>query len=166
MSVYSEYFLRSKSTVVQLELLEISHPAFSKVYRVVRNATNGITVRLEDGSLQAFQYYPLAIENGGIRDDLDQTITVSLGDLGEIIPQEIDRLTDADDFATRPTVLYRVYRSDDLEHLLFPTIKLEIYSFAFDRENSTFEAKAPSLNFSATGELYKLDRFPMLRGCL
>lgn len=166
MTDFAEFFLKSKSSVVQLETLEISHPDFTKVYRIVRNAVQGVTVTLENNSSATFDYYPLAIENAGVRDDLDQAITINLGDLGEVLPKELDEISSNDGFGTKPTVVYRTYRSDDLTRPLFGPVLLEVTSFAFNREGSTFEAKAPSLNVNKTGERYKLDRFPMLRGFL
>lgn len=166
MTTYAEFFLKSKSSVVQLETLEISHPNFTKVYRIVRNAVQGVTVTLENGSSATFDYYPLAIENAGVRDDLDQAITINLGDLGEVLPKELDEISSNNGFGTKPIVVYRTYRSDDLSRPLFGPVLLEVSSFAFKREGSTFEAKAPSLNVNKTGERYKLDRFPMLRGFL
>ncbi len=166
MSKYSEFFLKSKSSVVQLETLEISHPSFTKVYRIVRNAVEGVTAKVENGSYVDFTYYPLQIENAGVRDDLDQSLKINLGDLGEVLPKELDEVTLANSFGIKPTVVYRTYRSDDLETPLFGPVVLEISSFAFNREGSSFEAKAPSLNINKTGEVYKLDRFPMLRGFL
>ena len=166
MATYSEFFLNSKSSVVQLELLEISHPDFTKVYRVVRNAVQGVTVTLETGASAAFDYYPLRIENNGSRDDLDQSFTITLGDLGEVLPVELDSVADADGFSVKPVVTYRTYRSDDLSRPLFGPVLLEVESFAFNREGSTFTAKAPSLNINKTGEIYTLERFPMLRGFL
>lgn len=166
MTTYAEFFLKSKSSVVQLETLEISHPNFTKVYRIVRNAVQGVAVTLENASLATFDYYPLAIENAGVRDDLDQAITINLGDLGEVLPKELDEISSNNGFGTKPTVIYRTYRSDDLTRPLFGPVLLEVTSFAFNREGSTFEAKAPSLNVNKTGERYKLDRFPMLRGFL
>ncbi len=166
MTSYAEFFLKSKSSVVQLETLEISHPNFTKVYRVVRNAVQGVSVKLENGLSATFDYYPLSIENAGVRDDLDQAITINLGDLGEVLPKELDEISSNNGFGTKPTVVYRTYRSDDLTRPLFGPVLLEVTSFAFNREGSTFEAKAPSLNVNKTGERYKLDRFPMLRGFL
>lgn len=166
MSEYSEYFLNSKSSVAQLELLEISHPNFTQTYRVVRNAVQGVTVTLETSAVEEFTYYPLTIENAGARDDLDQSITINLGDLGEVLPLELDEVSSNNGFGTKPSVVYRTYRSDDLTQPLFGPVYLEVESFAFNREGSTFQAKAPSLNVNKTGELYKLDRFPMLRGFL
>lgn len=166
MSKYAEFFLNSKSSVVQLETLEISHPNFTKIYRIVRNAVEGVGVYLENGQFTTFDYYPLQIENAGVRDDLDQAIKINLGDLGEVLPKELDEVSSNDGFSTKPIVVYRTYRSDDLTRPLFGPVTLEVSSFAFNREGSTFEAKAPSLNVNKTGELYKFDRFPMLRGFL
>jgi len=166
MTTYAEFFLKSKSSVVQLETLEISHPDFTKVYRVVRNAVQGVSVTLENGSIQSFDYYPLKIENAGIRNDLDQSITINLGDLGEVLPKELDEVSSNNGFSIKPTVIYRTYRSDDLSRPLFGPVLLEVTTFAFNREGSSFEAKAPSLNITKTGEVYKIDRFPMLRGFL
>ena len=166
MSRYTEFFLNSKSSVVQLETLEVSHPDFTKTYRVVRNAVEGVTLTLENGNSATFDYYPLQIENAGVRDDLDQSIKINLGDLGEVLPKELDKVSSNDGFGTKPIVIYRTYRSDDLSRPLFGPVTLEVSTFAFNREGSTFEAKAPSLNINKTGEIYSLDRFPMLRGFL
>jgi hypothetical protein len=89
-----------------------------------------------------------------------------MGDLGEIIPMELDLVEQADGFLTKPTLKYRNFRSDDLENVLYGPVTLEIKTFSFNREGCLFEAKAPSLNVSKTGEIYSLDRFPMLRGML
>lgn len=164
MSRYTEYFLSSRANVVQLELLEISHPAFSQVYRVVRNAREGVTVTLEDSSVQTFQYYPLRITNLGTRDTLDAGFKIELGDLGEVLPAELDAVAAAGGFSTKPVVKYRTYRSDDLTQPLFGPLVLEIRSIAFNKTGATFEAKAPSININRTGEVYRLDRFVTLRG--
>ena len=166
MSAYTEFFLNSKSSVVQLELLEISHPNFSKVYRLVRNATNGVTVKLEDGLSYLFEYMPLRISLSNEMDNLDQIIKIQLGDLGALIPNEMSLVSLADGFKTKPTLKYRTFRSDNLNQVLFGPITLEIKTFSFNREGCLFEAKAPSLNISKTGETYTIDRIPMLRGLL
>ena len=166
MSKYSEFFLASKSSIVQLELLEISHPNFTTTYRIVRNAVDGVTVTLENGTSAAFSYYPLRITGIGTRDNLDYGLKIDLGDLGEVLPVELDEVASNNGYGIKPTVRYWTYRSDDLSTPLFGPITLEIKSFNFNREGSSFEARAPSLNINKTGELYKIDRFPMLRGFL
>lgn len=166
-SNYSTYFLNSKSSIVQLELLEVSHPNFTQTYRLVRNAINGVTVTLEDASVRTFNYYPLRIESLGTRDNLDFGIKIDFGDLGEVLPLELDAVAGATNgYQTKPKVRYWTYRSDDLAKPLYGPLVLEVTNFSFNREGASFEAKAPSLNLNRTGEIYKIDRFPMLRGFL
>jgi hypothetical protein len=163
---YVSFFLNSKASIVELELIELSHPNFSVIYRIVRNAVNGVTVTLETGEVAFFDYYPLSLEGSTVQEDLDYIITIKVGDLGEIIPAELDRISVNDGFSIKPKVIYRLYRSDDLSEPMFGPLLLEISEFNFIKDGAEFEAKAPLLNISRTGELYSLNRFPMLRGNL
>ena len=166
---YAEFFLSAARDVVELQLLEISHPSFSQTYFAVRNARAGVTVTHEDAVVQAYTYYPMKILLLGSRGDLDTGISVSFSDLGETLPKELDAIDDADldvGYITRPMVKYRVYRSDDLSAPLYGPQTLQMQNIAFNRKGVTFQAKPPKLNVLTTGELYTLDRFPMLRGFL
>jgi hypothetical protein len=166
MSDYSEFFLNGPIRVANLETLQISHPSFSKTYWIVRNSRLGITANLENGSPQFFEYYPLQIIRTNTDNTLDQIYRVSLGDLGEVLPKEMDRVDAAGTRLTRPIVRYRTYRSDDLSKPLLGPMKLEIIDLPFSREGVAFEAKAPTLNHMQTGEYYDLTRFPGLRSTL
>lgn len=166
MSEYSEFFLKSESSVAQLECLEISHSMFSQTYYVMRNAFAGGTVTHEDATSHTYVYYPLKLTLSGPRTDLDQILTVQLGDLGELIPNEIDRVRAGGGFGEFPKVKYRTYRSDDLTTPLYGPILLQVKAFAMDRNGAVFDAKAPSLNTNKTGEKYAIARFPMLTGLL
>jgi len=161
-----DFFLNSKSTIVQFETIEISHPDFSKIYRVVRNKTDGLTATLETTAVVTFDYYPLQISKSSTEDDLDYAIEIEIGDLGEVLPTELDLVQAGNGFATKPTLLYRTYRSDDLSVPMFGPVSLEITEITFNKTGAKFEAKAPSLNINRTGEVYSIDRFPMLRGFL
>lgn len=163
---YAAFFLNSTSDIVELDLLEISHPSFTQTYYIVRNDTEGVTVTLEDTTEQEFTYYPLRITPTSASDDLDQVLRIDLGDLGEIIPTELDAVAADEGFGTKPTVKYRTYRSDDLSGPMYGPITLEVVTLNFTKEGCSFEAKAPQLNTNKTGELYNLTRFPMLKGFL
>jgi len=278
MSAYTEFFLNSPSSIVQLELLMISHPSFSQDFYLVRNATNGVSVSglgfdginlfdpndpdfltdyyvAQDGTTQYnnlwsatgfiplvpgatyrrsswsvfyayydenknfiaeyegttvsaseftvppgvtygrfsirdtglsgfrivrgaellpwrafgeadFQYYPLKISGIGTRENLDFGIRIDLGDLGELLPDQLDKIFSDATFDTLPTVKYWTYRSDDLTTPLYGPLVLEVKNVNFTRLGATLDAKAPSLNVNRTGERYKTSRFPMLRGFL
>ena len=162
MSQYSEFFLNSAASVVPLETLEISHPSFSQTYYIVRNAIAGITATLEDSTTKTFTYYPLTVKQTGSSDDLDQKMQIQLGDLGEVVPEEIDRVVTAGTFGVKPTLIYRSFRSDDLSAPMDGPYIYEITSIGSKKGFSSFAAQAPSLNATRTGEFYTTDRFPML----
>jgi hypothetical protein len=165
MSSYTDFFLNSPARVVQLDLLEISHPNFSKTYRIVRNKVGGCTATI-DGTPQVFDYYPLSVTPNSDRGDLDYSLQIQLGDLGDVIPTELDNVVAADGMGTKPTVRYWTFRSDDLTAALFGPISLEITTIQMTREGTSFLASAPALNSNRTGEIYLPSRFPGLAGLL
>lgn len=163
---YAAFFLGSRSHVPELELLEILHPDFSRPWRLVRNALDGVTVTLETAEEATFDHCPVRITPADVTDDMDYGVTVELGDLGEIIPDELDRVAEADGYGDLPAVIYRTYRADDLSAPLFGPIDLRVRSFTRTQDGASFTAQPPTISAAATGELYRIDRFPMLRGFL
>jgi hypothetical protein len=164
LSAYASFFLNSASSIIPLETIVISHPSFSKTYNIVRNAMNGLAATLEDGTSTTFDYYPLSIKQTGASDDLDQKMQIQLGDLGKVVPAEIDNAFNAGTLTTKPQLVYRCYRSDDLTTPMEGPFFYDITSIATKKKASAFNAEAPRLNNNQTGELYSLDRFPMLGG--
>lgn len=161
---FTAYFLNSPASSVPYETLEISHPNFTRTYYLVRNAKDGMKATLETSETVDFEYRPMNFKPAGSSDDLEQSIQCDLGDLGETVPQEVDAVDDAGGWGIKPSCFWRTFRSDDLSAPIFGPLELEITNFAFTREGASFEAKAPSLNVSRTGERYSTARFPMLRG--
>jgi hypothetical protein len=160
-----EFFFGSRKSVVERETLEISHPDFSDRFLFVQG-NRDLTATLETGEVVTFQRMPMRIRKMASRGDLDYGIGVDLGDLGDRLPDEIDRVRVAGTLRIRPIVIYRAYRSDDLASPMIGPLRLEAQAIARTREGASFDAGAPYLNLSKTGELYTLDRFPMLRGFL
>lgn len=161
-----DYFLNSDRSVVRLETIEFSHPAFTQTYRRVRNAREGVTVTLETGAAAVFDYYPMALTEMGDQADLDTGVRVDFGDLGELLPREVDAVYAANQMDVKPKVVYRAYRSDDLTQPLIGPLHLEATTFSHRREGASFAASAPYVNNTKTGETYNLTRFRMLRGFL
>lgn len=163
---YIEFFLNSKRDIVQVETFEISHPSFSDVFYLVRNAIKGFTAQLETSELVTFEYVPMQISASGIKDDMDEKIELTIGDVGEILPQQIDLMSQDDSFDVMPSLVYRVYRSDDITSPMLGPVRLEITEITFKKEGSLIVARAPRFNVNKTGERYTIERFPMLRSCL
>lgn len=163
MTAYSQFFLNARKDVVQLETVELSHPNWSQTYRLVRNAVQGMQAVTEGTTSYFFQYYPMQLKEGSTTDDLDQSLQIDLGDLGTVLPPELDSVAFNNGFLVRPTCIYRVYRSDDLSGPIYGPIRYQVISVATKRKNSTLQTQAPQLNINGTGEVFRLDRFTMMR---
>ncbi len=167
MSDLAEFFLHSAPSVAQLDCLEIAHPDFSQTYRIVRNHEDGVSVTHEGPAGPfAYTYYPARVLPISVRDDLVQALSITLGDVGDVIAKEIANVWEANGLNTRPSLTYRAYRSDDLSAPMLGPLVLELVNVTTAREGASFEARAPELNASRTGELYDVTRFPMLKAFL
>jgi hypothetical protein len=166
MSADSEFFFDSFSSVVELDLLEISHSSFSQTFYLVRNAVDGVTVTHENASVIDYTYCPMQLSLSGPREDLDHILNVVLGDVSEYLAPELDAIRNDGTTAEMPVVKYRTYRSDDLSAPMYGPIDLQIKRLGSIPEGFLFEAKAPSLNVNKTGEKYTISRFPALTGLL
>ena len=164
MSIQSEYFLKTKSSVVQLELIEFNHPNTGP-FRFVRNKVDGVSAFV-DSAYQTFNYYPMKISQLGVRDNLDSGFKIEFGDVNLVLAAQLDAIRAASGFGTKPTVRYWSFRSDDLAVPLYGPFTFEITTISFTKQGAMFEAHAPFANINKTGEVYSLARFPMLRGFL
>lgn len=174
MSEISEFFFGASPSVIQLQCVEISHPNFTGTYRFTRNAKPNIRVFHEDDSgPHLYQYLPMIIKTLGATSSLDQMMEITLGDVGSILPIEIQQISDANGFQTKPELVYREYRNDDYTIVsgnpvysgpMFGPFTLEINGLAFNKQGCVFTAKPPQFNRTRTGEIYDVGRFPMLAG--
>lgn len=115
----------------------------------------------------SYDYYPARVVPIASEDDLVQSLGITLGDVGDVIAAELKNIWSANGLNTRPSLTYRAYRSDDLSAPIEGSERvLEIAAVSRTREGCSFEARAPELNASRTGELYTVERFPMLAGFL
>lgn len=163
MSNYTSFFLNAKGGLIQLECIEISHSSFEKPFRYVRNDTSGITVTHEDGLDYTYEYQVLEIQRSNVTNDIDQVMNITFADADDTFTKAMQNITTTE----RPSFKYRSYRDDDLTAPMVIIQTLEITSMNKDGSGYiTFEAKAPELNSVKTGEIYTLDRYPLLRGTL
>ena len=163
---YIEFFLNAKSTIIQYETLQIFHNAFSTQYFIVRNKSDGLNATLETGFNIDFEYYPLAISFKETLDNLDYGIDIVLGDLGDLLPTEIDNVLNSSEFNGKPIIRYRTYRSDNLALPMFGPIELEIEAISFRKDSTAISAVARRYNQTGTGLRYTINNFPMLAAAL
>lgn len=165
MTDYTEFFLNTPADIVMLETIRVSHPNLSKTYSFVKNKTDNLSAKIETGSTIFFEYLPMSISRGQVAENIDQQITVTFGDLGEIFPQELDRITNSGGFITKPTLTYRAFRSDNLNSPM-EILRLKVENIEFNSDGCIVTARSKFLNLNSVGERYTMDRFPMLRGLL
>lgn len=162
---YTDFFLNTAPTVRRIETLEIAHSDFTQSYFIQYSDPNNVTLTLENGGgNQLFTYFPVSIKPNGSSSDLDSSVSIRLGDLGQTLPAELDAVRTADGFDEKPSVKYRVYRSDDTSAPAYGPLTFEITAINFDESGASFEASARALNLNRTGQRYTVERFPMLNG--
>lgn len=166
-----DFHLDSASSVVLLETIEIKHPLWPLPIRIVTNHADGVTVTLENDEVATFDFAPLLIQKGATSDDLDQNLSITLGDLGEIVPPLIQVIRDAaNDVA--PEVIYRSFAFDVASMTLVKNKPLDVIKglainqMNRDHQATTFEAKTSDKNKTKTGRIFNLVDYPDLKGLL
>lgn len=162
MSDLDKFHLDATPSAAMLELIEISHPLWSKPLRYVTNHADGVTVKHEDGLVYHYEFMPVQINKGANSDDLDQTLKITVGDLGQVVPQLLKIIREADNFE-RPSVVYRAYSSNNLDSPLQVVEGYEVEDRSTDHQATTFNAATKRANSTGTGMFYTVDEFPSLR---
>ena len=166
-----DFHLDSATSVVLLETLEISHSLWPDPIRIVTNHPDGISVTLENGQPATFDFIPLMIQRGNTSDDLDQTLNITVGDLGEVVPPLIQKIRDASS-DEKPQVIYRSFAFDAASMVLTKPTPIEIIRGLYvakmnqDYQATTFEAATSGKNSVKTGRTYNFEEYPDLRGLI
>lgn len=164
---YAKFFLNRKVDIYQMECIELLHPSFLNTYRVVRNDDRGVYVQHTEGAGQVFyEYLPMSIQRSGMLGDLDQTLTVSISGLGDVLPDEFERVIEGQYSDVKPTVNYRLYSSDNLNTPIHYLLGLQLSGVSMNHKAVTFKAESPRLNTAKTGDIFALDRFSGLKGAV
>jgi hypothetical protein len=158
-----DFYLNSKSNIMEYETLQIEHSSFSQVYYLVRNNRLGVVLGI-NGLNQYFQFCPFRLERQSVEASMTQRIKVTLGDLGEIVSSEISNVMSAEGFLVRPKVTVRCYRSDAPMTPIYGPYQLEAINITMTREGSSFDIVPPDVANRRTGLVYNLKEYPGLRG--
>lgn len=166
-----DFHLDSATSVVLLETLEISHSLWPDPIRLVTNHPDGISVTLENGQSATFDFIPLMIQRGNTSDDLDQTLNITVGDLGEVVPPLIQKIRVASS-DEKPQVIYRSFAFDAASMVLTKPTPIEIIRGLYvakmnqDHQATTFESATSGKNSVKTGRTYNFEEYPDLRGLI
>ena len=141
------------------ETIAISHPDIETRYLVIDSLP--LKANLPTGELVTFQPASIASTNAVNSNDLDQKATFTIAD----VYNELDEVLDSIPLNTtdKPVIAYSQYHSD---YLTSPVEYVEYDIESIPQKKGVFTVKCgvPDLNSDETGEIFDLDRFPMLRG--
>lgn len=158
------FYLSCPRSVYRVECLEIWHPALpSGIYRFTYSDIDGVTVTHEDGQKHYYQYCPMSVKPLSRRTDLQTGMEVTVGDIGDGIPELLNKIEAAGGMDEPAVCVYRSYRSDKLNTVIDGPLEYGIDQISRDEEASTFEVRGRPMNYSGTGRYYDLDEF-QLRG--
>lgn len=159
------YHLIGNPNDVLFECIELSHPAIT-THRFVRNHDKGLTVTHENGVVADYQYAPIKVDRGQSNEKLSQTITVTIGDLGMIIPTEVDKILDSEFELEHPTLTYRSFLSSNLNEPYETSRGLKVTENTPQKFGAVLKAKTRSLNDRKSFRKFSLDKWRALRGFL
>lgn len=143
-------------------VLEVSHSAFPKTYRLWREPVAG-SVTLESGEVVDVLCINFDISLAGSEGKLDQAFTVALDTVDH--EDEFRAAVDAVpvDSAERVRMVYREFLFSDLDGGPGAEVPLQVEGVQFERGTATLSAVSPRLNATRTGEPYAPREVPMLR---
>ncbi|NHC02318.1 DUF1833 family protein [Acinetobacter sp. 187] len=153
---------QSAGPVGLVECIEITHSKWG-AYRYVMNSSSNLVLRHEDGSSYTYTAAPIEVTKSSDENNLDQEITFTLNDLGEVIPDLLDLII-YDDEIELPQVAYRAYLTGNYNAPTIIAKGLELTGVTRDKNGSQCEASAPGLNESGNGEVYSASIDPSLIG--
>jgi hypothetical protein len=158
-----EFFASAPQTKYRIEVVEISHSAMTKVYRLWREPFDG-EVTTEDG-LVPVQPMNFEIERAGSERHLDQVYKVRLDtvDVSDEFHGQLDRIPLNTEERIR--IVLREYLSDDLADMQTRAV-LQAESISHSLGAAVITAASPRLNVTRTGEIYAPRDVPMLRNFL
>lgn len=163
MSDLTEFHLNTSPSVAYFECIEIKHSLWPAPLRYVTNCAYGLNVKHEDGVNAYYAFMPLKISKGATSDNLDQKLSITTGDLGQVVPRLLKMIRDADS-DENPQVIYRSYMSTNLNKPLEVINGLESEQSSRDHQGVTFEAVAQRLNSTGTGRENSIEMFPSNKG--
>lgn len=156
-----DFYLKATSGVARIDAIELSHPDFPTIYLQNYDDEQDLPLVFNDAA-QLHKYAQFDVGRGNSAPDLEQSFTINL--LEEV--DEINVLIDSASHLQPITFKWRWYRSDDYSAPIETIESLTIANISFNGNGFSFTASAEPLNSVATGKIYTLEDYPMLKGTI
>lgn len=156
-----DFYLKATSGIARIDAIELSHPDFPTIYLQNYDDEQDLPLVFNDAA-QLHKYAQFDVGRGNSAPDLEQSFTINL--LEEV--DEINMLIDSASHLQPITFKWRWYRSDDYSAPIETIESLTIANISFNGNGFSFTASAEPLNSVATGRIYTLENYPMLKGTI
>lgn len=165
--VWKEYLNQAPTDKREFRTLEIFHPDFSELIRLVEDYEDQ-TLLLEAAAprnpslLVLFTGVNIKIREPGERPNVSAVLDVSMGAVGNVIQDQLDLITPAGRFTPVEVIYRRFYEGDTsgpvrVFYLSAGSLKFQGYT------GVGFTAQDIDLANRPAGEIYTLERFPGLK---
>ena len=156
-----DFYLKATSGIARIDAIELSHPDFPIIYLQNYDDEESLPLII-DGTEVMHKYAQFDVGRGNSAPDLEQSFTINLFE--EV--DEINVLIDSASHLQPIKFKWRWYRSDDYSAPIETIESLTIANIAFNSDGFSFTASAEPLNSVATGKIYTLEDYPMLKGTI
>lgn len=163
-SDYQQFVMNSQSDSVELDLIEISSPHFSKVYRYVNNAGLGVDLTL-NGEVVHFEYMPFVVRESDKKFNLDSELSLALPGGSEDMSREVERLIRSgaiNNPSKRPIFKRWFFSSKNLTQPALTHPELEVFGCQRDHQKSVIQCGSSNMKSEGIGMFATIDQFPML----
>lgn len=167
-SEWKRFVANAPEAQIEYRTIEIWHWQLDQVYRYV-DAYNDMELIIEDGAPRdenktvTFTASSLQIVEPAEREDSEQALAVSFGNVDGTIHRIVDQISGAGFFG-EVDVVYRKYYSGDISQPATPPLYLFASELSFnDPTVVTFTAEDTDLTQKRAGENYTIEQFPGLR---
>lgn len=158
------FFASAPQNAHLIDVIEISHSAMTKVYRLWREPDPG-EVTTSDGPGQLVEPWNFLLKRAGSDAHLDQLYEIPFDttDAMDEFREQMARIPLGT--TERVRLVLREYLSDDLDDMLSEAV-LQVQDVSYKVGAALIKAAPPRYNLTRTGELYDLRTIPMLRNFL
>ena len=164
MANQNNFFLTDTSAVRKVDTIELNHPDWTVPFYFQNEwIDEDMIATNEDSVAVTYQYQLFEVDRGNVMADLDQGVSITFADYID----ELKNAINSADHMKAITLKHRMFRDDDLSSPLDFIQTLQVLKVNNDSNGVvTFEASAEQLNSVKTGDVYTLNKYPLLKGVI
>lgn len=151
----------------QIEVIELSHSAFTRKHYLAHQIKKDFHVTLETGETVTVQYAPMDVEKESSGSILLGDRSITIQQINDLVAREEDRIPD--DSEEKPIVKVRTFvmrKDGTCSGVASGPYKLFVSSIDYNESNNSCKLTCSTVptNIAECGEVATIERVPMLAG--